>query len=451
MPAGTIAVNVVANTKKFVDGLTKSRKQLSGFKKESRTAAQAALRFGAAITGAAGVTAGLVAMVKRQTDVLNSLSKLSTRLGVSTQNLEFYRFAADRSGVATRTFEMALQRMIRRVGQAADGMGEAKKTLARFGLDARELVKLNPAMQFELIAKHIAGIKDQGRQLAAAMSFFDSEGVAVVQTIKEDMGALRKDFEALGGAATSEAVKNAVAFTDAMTNLQKGTGAFTRDFVIGITPAALDAVEGLRVIMDNLGITQEQGARAAAQRQRGGGEPGSSIPFGIIGNASILTTPGARKAFAGQLGDAIAFANDPIGFVQAEHARHGFNVIASNLRRGREFFNTFFNRRRGGQSFGVSPLPEAPTPGRSIFQSIGPDTQRFPDLGPRFQLGRIRALEDRRLGEAGAERMSRQRTVEHLRRVEANTRAQLRLQSRQFELLRQRLQNQLEITDSGRL
>ena len=73
-----------------------------------------------------------------------------------------------------------LLRMVRRIRQAAHGTGVALKVLHQFGLDAKDVVKLDTSSQFELIGEHINAINNPVEKLSAAVALFDIEGVGMV-------------------------------------------------------------------------------------------------------------------------------------------------------------------------------------------------------------------------------------------------------------------------------
>lgn len=128
--------------------------------------------------GAIGTAA--VAMSARTID---SLAKTSDKLGIATDQLAGLRHAAELTGVAQNTLDMALQRMTRRVSEAAQGTGEARDALRELNLDAGRLAQLAPDEQFRAVADAMAGVATQGDRVRLAMRLFDSEGVAVVNTL----------------------------------------------------------------------------------------------------------------------------------------------------------------------------------------------------------------------------------------------------------------------------
>lgn len=299
--AGTLAVNIIAQTKKFQDGIKKARTSLAGFTKQTMGARRMLSGFGATMIGLGG-TAGFAAFARRQIEVAATLGEVSAKLGVATEDLELMRFAAEQTGSSVQTLDLGLQRMVKRVGQAAAGGGEAAKTFKRLGLDAKTLVELDPAEQFERISAAIRELPTKSDQLRDFASIFDSEAVSLLNMAVRGINSFVRSFNQAGGATASRGVRNAQEFSKAAQEFSRAIGATGRDFVLGITPAALDAVKGLQVIMQNLGPRKPLTAFEETVQAKRGTAPGSDFDVENL-----------RRAAATGIGEVIAagFASDP--------------------------------------------------------------------------------------------------------------------------------------------
>lgn len=151
-------------------------------------------RFGAALgigAGAVGVTA-LVRTVNRTVTELDALGKTADKVGLTTDTLQELRSAAEQTGVATRTLDMAMQRFSRRVAEARQGTGEAKNVLAELGValtDNEGRARSNEEVLND-VADAMAGMENQSDQLRVAFKLFDSEGAALVNTLGKGSAAL---------------------------------------------------------------------------------------------------------------------------------------------------------------------------------------------------------------------------------------------------------------------
>lgn len=302
--AGTLAVNVIAQTQQFQKGIQKARMGLKGFVGEVGKSRKMMLGWGSTLLGIGGA-ASLAAFARQQIDTAVALGETAEKLGIATDQLELFQFAGEQAGVSVQTIELGLQRMIKRIGQAARGTGEAAKTFMRLGINAKELVELDPAEQFERISSAINDLPNRPQQIDAYASIFDSEAVNLIKIGSQGINSFVDAFERAGGATATAGVRNAREFAQAANEFKRAIGATGRDFVLGITPAALDAVRGLQVIMDNIsGRRDPRTAFEKTVQAKRGIQPGSDFDLEKI----------RQRAVTG-LGEGMAalFASDPRG------------------------------------------------------------------------------------------------------------------------------------------
>ena len=185
---GGISVKINADMTGFEAGMNKARKKLSDTTAKMRSGANEYGKWAAA--GVAAATAVGVAMVRSQMQTIDALAKTADRLGLTTEALAGLQRSAELSGAGANTLNMALQRMTRRIAEAAQGTGEAQKALKELGLDAQYLSTLSPDEQFRRISDAMAGVAEQGDKVRLAMRLFDSEGVKLVNTLAMGSEAL---------------------------------------------------------------------------------------------------------------------------------------------------------------------------------------------------------------------------------------------------------------------
>ena len=179
---GTISVSVKARTDKFRKGMRQSQSSIKAFGRAVATTTATVATFGLALGAAAA--GGLAFWVKRQAEAIDSTAKFADRIGITTEALGGLQHAAALTGVTTRNLQLGLQRMTRRISEAAQGTGEAKKAIAELGLSAAALNRLAPDEQFKALAQAMAGVQNQADRVRLAMRLFDSEGVSLVNTLR---------------------------------------------------------------------------------------------------------------------------------------------------------------------------------------------------------------------------------------------------------------------------
>ena len=177
-------------------------KTAAAFKSVNQAAGR--LAASAAKIGVAFASAGVAAaaaLTKMQMSNIDSLAKTADKIGVTTEALGGLRHAAELTGVGSDTLDMAMQRLTRRVSEAANGTGEAKNALIELGINAANLEKLPLDVQMEVIADAMGDVKSQSDKVRLAMKLFDSEGVSLVNTLASGSTGLQqmaKEADTLG-------------------------------------------------------------------------------------------------------------------------------------------------------------------------------------------------------------------------------------------------------------
>ena len=223
-----ITIKALDKTKKAFGGITKGLKAVAG----------AALNLKTAFVGVAGA-AGIGLLIKRSLDATDALAKTATRIGTTTEALSRLHFAADISGVSTETLNMAMQRFTRRTAEAARGTGEAKDAIRELGLNANNLLQLDLDEQMIKLAEAFAAQEDPARKVVLAMKLFDSEGVALLQTLDAGAVGLRemfKEAELLGAVMSTDAAKGVEDTQDALTRLKTIMGGVIDQFTAALAP-----------------------------------------------------------------------------------------------------------------------------------------------------------------------------------------------------------------------
>ena len=166
---GQLVVNLTANTSKFDKGMGQAQTRLKQFK----SFAAGALKAGAV----AGVAAMGVAAAKtaQQFSKLDTVAKTADKLGIATEKMGGLQLAFEQTGVDAKAGMVAMQRMTRRVSDAANGTGPAVKALNELGLSAANLNTLTPDQMLGRVADAMQGVKNQGDKVRLAFSLFDSE------------------------------------------------------------------------------------------------------------------------------------------------------------------------------------------------------------------------------------------------------------------------------------
>lgn len=229
---------MATDAKIVITAVDRTKGALNSVEANMRRVGQAAT----VIVGAvAATTAALGTLAARSLKTGDELGKTADKLGVTTEALAGLRLAAERTaGVTSQTLDTALQRLVRRTSEAAQGTGEAKDAIKELGLDAAQLSRLAPDEQFRQIADAMQGVANQGDRVRLAMRLFDTEGVALVNTLDEGsagLDAFADQAERLGLALNRVDVAKLEAANDAMADTAAAAQGIGNQIAIALAPA----------------------------------------------------------------------------------------------------------------------------------------------------------------------------------------------------------------------
>lgn len=313
---GTLAVNIIARTEKFRQGVGKSLSLTSKFSSGISRATGVVSKFSGVLAAGAGFV-GFSAGIAKAADEVDRLTKFARRLDILPGQLGGIQMAARQmSGMMEGSLNTALQRMVRRISEAAKGAGEAKGALKELRLDAARLNRLTVEDRFYAIADAMAAVDNQADRVRLAMRLFDTEGVGLVNTLKDGSGAIRnyvKEYKRLGGSFTFEDAEKVEKMNDELDRLKTIMGATFKDIVIDISPAASEALTGLREAMQGVKLLSKgsKGSEADSEywqgvRSRFFGRRGKFIydqTYGRIARgAEMETEPASPERMAKLLG-----------------------------------------------------------------------------------------------------------------------------------------------------
>jgi len=206
---------VIAGKDEFSNAFGKLRSALPSLK---------TLAIGAA-AGVAAVGTGLFAIASSTAKAGDELQKMSLRVGISTETLSGFSYAAELSGASIDDVERSLRAMSRKMNEANDGLAEAKRAFDTLGIkvaDTSGNLRKGDDVLYEA-ADALSKMSDKTKAAALAQEIFGKSGSALLPLMKEGSAGIRKMQEEagrLGVAFSTDAANNAAEFVDAMTRLK---------------------------------------------------------------------------------------------------------------------------------------------------------------------------------------------------------------------------------------
>ena len=317
-------VALEAETAKYRRELERANRKLARFDRDQRktldkingsfnAAARGVRRFAAGMAALAGVGA-----IRGLASFGAELDNISVRLGINVESLQELSFAAASSGVKFNELATSLQRAERRISEAAKGMGEAQAAIRELGLDAQRLSLLSIDQQFRVLGQALSEVENDADQVRIAFKLFDSEGVKMLQFLKdgtEGLDEFAEQARKLGAVLAEEDVENLAELDRMFAQLGATTkvwaaqlAAFSRDVGRDFGDWIDDVADKLEPLVDLYDEVATAAQRAAAAmsgnfviQTHGGGPRDPDLPppetaSPRVIDASILTREVDRDA-----------------------------------------------------------------------------------------------------------------------------------------------------------
>ncbi len=235
---GSLGVIISANARKFVAGITAAAKRIGSFGNKVAAIGAKITVLGSAF-GALVAGGGLAALVKSSFDSIDALAKTADKLGVTTEALRGLQIAAGLTGNKQKALNLGLQRMTRRISEAAQGSGVAKKALEELGLSAATLTTKSPDQQFLAIADAMGKVGSQTDRVRLGFKLFDSEGVGLINTLalgRKGLEEVTQEAEALGITLNRVDAAKIEASNDAVALLRDAIGGVANRIAVELAP-----------------------------------------------------------------------------------------------------------------------------------------------------------------------------------------------------------------------
>ena len=210
-----------------LQGATRGVNAFVGNMRAASTALGAA---GAAITSALAI-GQVAAFTKELIDLGDELGKTAQQLGLTTDQLQAWRFAADRSGVDGRAMSQSFMRLQRAAFDASRGSRTQAEAFGALGVQLRDgngqLLAADELMR--QMARGMAGLEDETAKVALAQTLMGRSGARLLPLLnggEEGAEALLERFRELGGGLSADFVVSAEAAQDAITDWNTATLSF---------------------------------------------------------------------------------------------------------------------------------------------------------------------------------------------------------------------------------
>lgn len=188
------------------------------------------------------------ASLREEMQRVDQVAKTSRAFGETLANTERFQFAASEiAGVGGQQSVEMLGKMVRRIGEAKQGIGEAGQAFELLNLKVERLEGLGPVEQFQKIAEAFKRIEDNELKVVVASKLFEESGSKLIPLLDSSAVAFEEsaiNAEKLGLAISEIEVENIEATNDAFGRLDAATDGLWRTISTEFSdaPQVLDAV-----------------------------------------------------------------------------------------------------------------------------------------------------------------------------------------------------------------
>jgi hypothetical protein len=211
----------------------------------------------------------------------DDIGKVSDSLGVNTEFLQKYQFAAQQSGLATEEFNKGMQNFTKMVGQAQLRTSEAGRTLQKLGVQVKNADGSVKGAE-EVFVELFEALDDVGSQFeknAILADLMGRAGVKLAVMGKDGAEAMKALAESATGVLDEETIRRAERFNDTMNILKRQILAPMQDMFISAANSVLMFMDALGLIdipktipelqeeLDELLVKQEKYNEANSRRR----------------------------------------------------------------------------------------------------------------------------------------------------------------------------------------
>ena len=185
----SLSIALKADTASFISGMKKASKAFKSWMSGMTRLVTAVGGLAAVMTGISGL--GFSQVFKETLKDADRVGKLSDEIGIAVDELFGLEFAATIAGTSMEVLTRGLQRMNRRIGEAAMGYGEGAKAMDQLGLNVDDLIGLSADEQFLRIADSVNSLGSQANKAASVYALFGRQGQFLLNTFQMQRGGIK--------------------------------------------------------------------------------------------------------------------------------------------------------------------------------------------------------------------------------------------------------------------
>lgn len=235
---GTLSIDIVAKTGMFEAGMDRAARLADRRSRDISKAINNGLKgaLGSVAAFTTGLVGGLLSAQAAFEGFMNAitnadrLDELSSRLGISTEQLSAWGYAAKLSGSDLESLTGSIQKFSKTVASAADANSRQAELFASLGISVKDAAGNLRDVEDLLpeVADRFKALDNETTETALAMELFGRSGAELLEFLNRGSDGLNKlgeEARDLGGIIDGETAKAAAEFKDQVDQLRVATNA----------------------------------------------------------------------------------------------------------------------------------------------------------------------------------------------------------------------------------
>lgn len=259
---GALRVSLSADTAKFEQGMKRAQRTAH----TSTTAISKSLNVVKAglLSFASALTVGMLTVpIARALDYASSLGEVAQQLGVTTRDLQVFRYAATQAGISEEQMDKALQRLTKSMGDALAGSDTMIRAFGAIGISVDDLRGKDAGEVLRMMADGLKDIPNAAQRAAVETAIFGRAGQQLDTLLAGGSGAINELATAadeLGIVLSDEQIQKADETADKLAAMKTVLEAR----IAGVVSDNADAILELANALSDLVSTATRAAGAIA-------------------------------------------------------------------------------------------------------------------------------------------------------------------------------------------
>jgi hypothetical protein len=257
---GSLTIDLIAKTAGFEQGMDRAARIADRRSRDISRAINSGLKgaLGGVTAFVTGLVGGIVSAQQAFQGFINAvnnadrLDELSSRLGISTEQLSAWGYAAKLSGTDLESLTGSIQKFSKTVASAADANSRQGELFAALGINVKDAAgNLRDVEQLlPEVADRFKQLNNDTTEAALAQELFGRSGAELLEFLNRGSDGLRElgdEAKNLGGIIDGDTAKAAAAFNDELDKLRISTNGYFTSIAREVLPALTDLIREFRV------------------------------------------------------------------------------------------------------------------------------------------------------------------------------------------------------------